>query len=37
LHRSPLAFLADTGEAAIALPVAGNRERWLHVRFFLDT
>jgi hypothetical protein len=36
-NRLPAAFLVDSDEAtAVALPIAGNRERWLHVRFFLD-
>jgi hypothetical protein len=36
LHRSPPAFLVDTNEAAIAVQIVGNRERYRRVRFFLD-
>jgi hypothetical protein len=36
LHRSSAALLVASDEAALALQIAGNWERWLHVLFFLD-
>jgi hypothetical protein len=36
LHHSPAMFLVNSGEAAlVALQIVGNRERCLHVLFYL--